>query len=290
MINFTLEVIMYIPAIILMLISSILIWRKYKVKKEKFYLCLMISWFSLTLYFLTGAISFIFLSLFQYQLHFVFLIPVSLGLIISVDLMERYTVDPKKLVILSITMTGFFITLFNQTNLDIIDLPTGGYSIKMNDPLRFWFQLAMAIPIFLYFYYCLQIYLRMPKTQKKKALINLVGGFIFGPISFFMNFVQLGWSIPGIVIIFVAIGAIISSYSFYQTPELLEVLINSSNTARYKLLTKILPICAKCKNIRDSHGEWHPIDEYLSKYSDLKFSHGICEECAKILYPDLEIL
>ena len=130
----------------------------------------------------------------------------------------------------------------------------------------------------------------MPKTQKKKALINLVGGLIFGPISFIMNFVQLGWSIPGIVIICVAIGATISSYSFYRTPELLKVLIKSSNTARYNLLTKILPICAQCKKIRDSHGEWHPIDEYLSTYLDLTFTHGICEKCAKILYPDLEII
>jgi hypothetical protein len=265
-------------------------WRKYKIKKEKFYLWLMISWISLTLYFLTGAISFIFLSFLQYQLHFVFLIPVSLGLIISVDLMERYTVDPIKLVILSITMTGFFINLSSQTKLFIIDLPTGGYSIKMNDPLRIWFQMAIMIPLILYFYYCIQIFLKMPKTQKKKALINFVGGLIFGPISFFMNFVQLGWSIPGIVIICGAIGATISSYSFYRTPELLEVLIKSSNTAKYYLLTKILPICAKCKKIRDSHGEWHPIDCYLSKYSDLKFSHGICEKCAKMLYPDLEIL
>jgi hypothetical protein len=290
MVNFTLEVIIYILAIILMLISSILIWRKFKVKKEKFYFWLMISWISLTLLFLTGAISFIFLSNLQYQLHYLFLIPVTVGLIINVDLMERYTVDPIKLVILSITMTGFFIALSNQTNLEIIDLPTGGYTIMMKDPLQFWLILSIAIPLFLYVYYCTQIYLKIPKNQKKKALINLVGGIIFGPISFFIILFQLRLLIPGLQIISVAIGATISSYSFYRTPELLEVLIKSSNTARYNLLTKILPICAHCKKIRDSHGEWHPIDEYLSTYLDLTFTHGICENCAKILYPDLEIL
>jgi hypothetical protein len=167
MVNFTLEVIMYIPAIILMLISSFLIWKKYRVKKEKFYLWLMISWISLTLFFLTEAISFIFLSSLQYQLHFLFLIPVSLGLIINVDLMERYTVDPKKLVILSITMTGFFFTLSNQSNLYIVDLPTGGYSIYGNDPALLWLLLAITIPLLLYVYYCTQIYLKTPKTQKK---------------------------------------------------------------------------------------------------------------------------
>jgi hypothetical protein len=122
------------------------------------------------------------------------------------------------------------------------------------------------------------------------ALINLVGGLIFGPVTFLMILFHLRLLIPAIQIISIAIGATISSYSFYRTPELLEVLIKSSNNARYNLLTKILPICAKCKKIRDSHGEWHQIESYLSTNSDLKFSHGICEECAKILYPDLDTL
>ena len=56
--------------------------------------------------------------------------------------------------------------------------------------------------------------------------------------------------------------------------------------ATIKTLSGMLPICASCKNIRDDKGYWNQIETYLSKHSKAKFSHGICPECAKKLYPD----
>ena len=53
-----------------------------------------------------------------------------------------------------------------------------------------------------------------------------------------------------------------------------------------KALRGFIPICASCKNIRDDKGFWQQIEVYLSAHSDTKFSHGICPECAKKLYPN----
>ena len=50
-------------------------------------------------------------------------------------------------------------------------------------------------------------------------------------------------------------------------------------------LEGLLPICASCKKIRDSHGNWFPIEGYIRDHSDAEFSHGICPDCAKKLYP-----
>jgi PAS domain-containing protein len=52
-------------------------------------------------------------------------------------------------------------------------------------------------------------------------------------------------------------------------------------------LQRILPICANCKKIRNDQNYWEQIESYLRKHSDLRFTHGICPECTKILYPDL---
>jgi len=52
-----------------------------------------------------------------------------------------------------------------------------------------------------------------------------------------------------------------------------------------KTLRGLLPICAACKKIRDNHGYWKQIEEYISDHSDAKFSHGICPECRQKLYP-----
>ncbi len=52
------------------------------------------------------------------------------------------------------------------------------------------------------------------------------------------------------------------------------------------LLSGFLPICASCKKIRDDKGYWNQIESYLRSHSGLEFSHGICPDCAKQLYPD----
>jgi hypothetical protein len=54
-----------------------------------------------------------------------------------------------------------------------------------------------------------------------------------------------------------------------------------------KTLSGLLPMCASCKGIRDDQGYWNQLEEYLEKHSDAQFSHGICPECVKKLYPDI---
>ena len=56
--------------------------------------------------------------------------------------------------------------------------------------------------------------------------------------------------------------------------------------ARVKLLSGLLPICANCKKIRDDKGYWNQIEAYIRDHSEADFSHGICPECAKKLYPE----
>lgn len=54
-----------------------------------------------------------------------------------------------------------------------------------------------------------------------------------------------------------------------------------------KILRGFLPICCSCKKIRDDKGYWRQIESYISEHSEATFSHGICPECEKKLYPEL---
>lgn len=56
-----------------------------------------------------------------------------------------------------------------------------------------------------------------------------------------------------------------------------------------KRLEGFLPICSHCKKIRDTHDNWHRIESYIRERSDAEFSHGICPDCAKKFYPDINI-
>jgi len=51
-------------------------------------------------------------------------------------------------------------------------------------------------------------------------------------------------------------------------------------------LGSFLPICASCKKIREKDGSWVSIEAYISDRSETEFSHGICPDCAKRLYPE----
>jgi hypothetical protein len=54
-------------------------------------------------------------------------------------------------------------------------------------------------------------------------------------------------------------------------------------------LSRLLPICSICKKIRDVNGNWHAVESYIARHSRAEFSHGICPECARKHYPDLEV-
>jgi len=56
--------------------------------------------------------------------------------------------------------------------------------------------------------------------------------------------------------------------------------------AEVKTLSGLLPICANCKKIRDDKGYWNQIEAYIRDHSEADFSHSICPECAKKLYPE----
>jgi sensor domain CHASE-containing protein len=66
-------------------------------------------------------------------------------------------------------------------------------------------------------------------------------------------------------------------------------LINELEQALYevKTLSGLLPICASCKKIRDDQGYWNQIESYISKHSSAEFSHSICPDCIKKLYPEV---
>ncbi len=59
---------------------------------------------------------------------------------------------------------------------------------------------------------------------------------------------------------------------------------------KVKTLSGMLPICSSCKKIRDDKGYWNQIEFYIGEHSDAEFSHGICPDCMKKLYPEFEVI
>ena len=58
-------------------------------------------------------------------------------------------------------------------------------------------------------------------------------------------------------------------------------------------LQKLLPICSNCKRIRvdDEQPEdpqsWVQVEQYLATHNDMLFSHSLCPDCIRQLYPEI---
>ena len=51
-------------------------------------------------------------------------------------------------------------------------------------------------------------------------------------------------------------------------------------------LRGLLPICLRCKKVKNSKGYWDKVEKYLAEHADIDMSHGLCPDCAQKLYPD----
>jgi PAS domain S-box-containing protein len=56
---------------------------------------------------------------------------------------------------------------------------------------------------------------------------------------------------------------------------------------RVNTLSGLLPICAACRKIRDRQGDWHHLEAYIRRHTEADFSHGICPDCRRTLYPEI---
>jgi hypothetical protein len=54
-----------------------------------------------------------------------------------------------------------------------------------------------------------------------------------------------------------------------------------------RALAGLLPICCRCKRIRDDQGTWHELETYIEERTEAQFTHGICQPCTDRLYPEV---
>ncbi len=90
--------------------------------------------------------------------------------------------------------------------------------------------------------------------------------------------------LPGMLVTFLAllsiiyIGLILSGNA--KTIKAQQESINTLNS--------LLPMCSKCRRIKDDDGYWRELELYIESHTDSQFSHGLCQECSDEMYGDQE--
>ena len=67
-----------------------------------------------------------------------------------------------------------------------------------------------------------------------------------------------------------------------------ELLARIRTHIEMKILRGLLPMCSRCKMVRDDEGYWNQVDSYIEAHSQLTFTHGICPGCMENLYGDTD--
>ena len=124
-------------------------------------------------------------------------------------------------------------------------------------------------------------YMAVHNAQISSTAAESVASVVFKSFSLSM----LPWSIS-----FAFFNGVIGLYygTIKQANLAKEELINDLQKAlaEVKKLSGMLPICSSCKKIRDDEGYWQQIEEYIRNHSEADFTHGICNDCVKDLYPE----
>ena len=114
----------------------------------------------------------------------------------------------------------------------------------------------------------------------------IVLGFVLGPKSG----LAISIEISNLLLSLGAVGAIshacLRQRAMEEAGRKTEEKLAQSR-AKVRILSGLLPICASCKNIRNEAGAWQQLETYIANHSEAAFTHGICQECAARLYPDL---
>ena len=75
--------------------------------------------------------------------------------------------------------------------------------------------------------------------------------------------------------------------SAVETTSLKEVIARLQQALdEVQVLRGLLPICSSCKRIKDEHETWQVLEAYLQDHTEAKFTHGICPDCMRKLYPE----
>lgn len=196
------------------------------------------------------------------------------------------------------------ITIYNIAWFSLVSM---SYSIA----IIAWNSESLQIAVTAISVVCLFLFLAMRGNTINIVLICLIPSFLF--VIYILGFMDEPNKLANFANSFVIILGVTALYHYNEklrrnkyftenqlfianqkmsllTTELQDQNVELQNALKeVSQLSGLLPICAQCKKIRDDKGYWNQIESYIHEHSEAEFSHSICPDCARKLYPDFDL-
>lgn len=115
------------------------------------------------------------------------------------------------------------------------------------------------------------------------CVLRQVAGIVPDGQTAFKRFADMSFDLDGSV----------KSFSFLVTGAPLEyadknyAVLTLEDVTELVELRRIVPICSYCRKVRDDSDYWQQVEDYFLKYTNVRFTHGLCPDCMKEHYAEL---
>ncbi|MFX1452264.1 MAG: hypothetical protein ACFFCM_15610 [Promethearchaeota archaeon] len=151
-------------------------------------------------------------------------VPTGIGVVLLIDIISRESVDPIKLMVISLISGALVFVCLDPKSFTIDRYPNGEWGIFFSGyllPILAVHELIMGT---LMIYYFAKIHLNAPRKLKFNSFMCLVGTLILGVITTFVVILGLHLAIPGIHMALFGGGILVTTIFFASEPRLAYVL------------------------------------------------------------------
>lgn len=198
---------------------------------------------------------------------------------------------------------GIYNTIISDTEIAVFEIGVSIFLIITT--YLFIRKITIFIPVAtsMAFFYIMAVYLFITGGASGTGIFWL---FVIPAVYFFFLGIKYGTALfliqyVSVIILFIAskAGYLVIYYDdktvlFFLIVSIFESIILfiherilNDYLSQIKTMRGLIPICANCKNIRDDKGYWKQVEVYIQEHSEADFTHSLCPDCVKKLYPGI---
>ncbi len=207
-----------------LLISTIVLLRKFHQTRDRILGYLSLAWFSFFLALFIDGISYLLLDDFLFRVKFIFILFIGIFSILAVDLMELQRIKAWSIILGTGLGSISTVLAFHPGYVFYYVGPDGYPSIGSSGALRLFSIMSTLFYAFYFFLFSYKLMQAAEGKYKRITKIHLLGILTYGPMTVPIILLGVTFRIPGVHAIFIGFGTLLSTVTLARNPEIMYIM------------------------------------------------------------------